>query len=120
MCFGGQDLQILNCVGRKTDLFIPGTTKTSFHFVLYRLLGDHEKKPFVEEAERLRMIHKKNHPDYKYQPRRRKGVKNNSSSKNSSDNARYRNGNTDDDDDDRSSAQNDKQPTVYGHTVIFR
>ncbi|KYB28468.1 Transcription factor Sox-8-like Protein [Tribolium castaneum] len=35
---------------------------------LWRLLSDVDKKPFIEEAERLR----REHPDYKYQPRRRK------------------------------------------------
>jgi hypothetical protein len=31
----------------------------------FRILSEEEKQPFIEEAERLRSAHKKDHPDYK-------------------------------------------------------
>ncbi|CAF4857886.1 unnamed protein product, partial [Rotaria magnacalcarata] len=37
----------------------------------WKRLSEIERRPFIDEAERLKMLHLREYPDYKYKPRKR-------------------------------------------------
>ncbi|XP_049831335.1 transcription factor Sox-11-A-like [Schistocerca gregaria] len=37
----------------------------------WKMLSEEERQPFIDEAERLRQLHMKEYPDYKYRPRKK-------------------------------------------------
>ena len=37
----------------------------------WKLLPEEARQPYIEEAERLRILHQKEYPDYKYKPRKK-------------------------------------------------
>jgi len=65
-----------------------GVTATIHNAEISKLLGrrwkeeltDDDRAPFVREAERLRVLHMKEHPDYKYRPKAKKSNKGTTSS----------------------------------------
>lgn len=42
----------------------------------WKMLSSEERQPFIAEASRLRLLHLKQYPEYKYKPRKKKEPKN--------------------------------------------
>ena len=59
---------------------------------IWKSLDLSEKQPFIDEAERLRLKHKQDHPDYKFQPKRKEKRRTHSPNKDSFENGKISTG----------------------------
>ncbi|VVC44740.1 High mobility group box domain [Cinara cedri] len=58
----------------------------------WKQLSETEKRPYIDEAKRLRAMHMKEHPDYKYRPRRKPKIQLHQNNNNNSNNNNIING----------------------------
>ena len=55
----------------EVSFFFKSNLKIFLLFEFFRSLPQEQRRPFVEEAERIREQHKRDYPEYRYQPKRK-------------------------------------------------